>query len=71
MIVRKNIPLKGILQFSGHHLWWLITYMLIISTLYKVVGWHWISIPWLPVSLVGTALAFYIGFKNNQSYDRV
>ncbi|WP_231433745.1 MULTISPECIES: bestrophin family ion channel [unclassified Chryseobacterium] len=32
---------------------------------------HWISIPWLPVSLVGTAVAFYVGFKNNQSYDRV
>ncbi|MNL08571.1 Bestrophin, RFP-TM, chloride channel [compost metagenome] len=45
--------------------------MLIISLLYKVAGWHWISIPWLPLSLIGTAVAFYVGFKNNQSYDRV
>ncbi|MBP6430403.1 MAG: hypothetical protein KA319_01430 [Ferruginibacter sp.] len=45
--------------------------MLIIAVLYKVVGWHWLSIPWLPVSLIGTAVAFYVGFKNNQSYDRV
>lgn len=71
MIVQNSISLKQILEFSGHHFWWLITYMLIISVLYKVVGYHWISIPWLPVSLVGTALAFYIGFKNNQSYDRI
>ncbi len=71
MIVRKNITLRGILQFAGHHFWWLFAYMLIIAMLYRLAGWHWLSIPWLPVSLVGTALAFYIGFKNNQSYDRV
>ncbi|GAB3524809.1 bestrophin family protein [Emticicia fontis] len=71
MLVRKNITLKGILEFAGHHLWWLISYMLMVSLLYKVAGWHWISIPWLPVSLIGTAVAFYVGFKNNQSYDRV
>lgn len=71
MIVKKTLSLKEIFEFAGHHFWWLITYMLIISLLYKVAGWHWISIPWLPVSLIGTAVAFYVGFKNNQSYDRV
>lgn len=29
------------------------------------------SIPWIPVSVIGTAVAFYVGFKNNQSYDRL
>lgn len=71
MLVRKTIPLKGIWQFAGHHLWWLFSYMLIVSLLYKRAEWHWISIPWLPVSLIGTAVAFYVGFKNNQAYDRV
>src|SRR6218665_516278 len=71
MIVRKNITLKGIFEFAGHHIWWLSSYMLIVSVLYKVLDWHWISIPWLPVSLIGTAVAFYVGFKNNQSYDRI
>jgi ion channel-forming bestrophin family protein len=37
---------------------------------YDVLGWKWVAIPWLPVSLVGTATAFFVGFKNNQSYDR-
>ncbi len=31
----------------------------------------WIAIPFLPVSLVGTVTAFYLGFKNNSSYDRL
>lgn len=71
MIVKKNVNLRGIIEFAGHHIWWLLMYMLIVAVLYHVVGWHWISIPWLPVSLIGTAVAFYVGFKNNQSYDRV
>ncbi len=71
MLVRKSVSLKGILAFAGHHFWWLISYMVIVAVLFKVLNWHWVSIPWLPVSLIGTAVAFYLGFKNNQSYDRV
>ena len=29
-----------------------------------------ISLPWQPVSTIGIAVAFYLGFKNNSSYDR-
>ena len=25
----------------------------------------------MPISIVGTAVAFYVGFKNNSSYDRM
>jgi len=39
-------------------------------TLYHFLDWKWVAIPWLPVSLIGTAVAFYVGFKNNQAYDR-
>lgn len=29
-----------------------------------------LSIPWQPISVIGIAVAFYLGFKNNSSYDR-
>ncbi len=39
-----------------------------------VVAGFWlsadISLPWQPVTVVGIAVAFYLGFKNNSSYDR-
>jgi putative membrane protein len=35
------------------------------------LGWRWLSLPWVPVALIGTALAFITGFKNNASYDRL
>jgi putative membrane protein len=29
-----------------------------------------LSFPWQPLSVIGIAVAFYLGFKNNSSYDR-
>lgn len=49
--------------------------LLLISSIpviaYQVLGWKWIALPWLPVALLGTAVAFVVGFKNNASYDRL
>ncbi len=28
------------------------------------------SLPWQPISVIGITVAFYLGFKNNSSYDR-
>lgn len=38
---------------------------------YFIIGTKCFIVPWQPVLLVGTALAFYLGFKNNASYDRL
>ncbi|MFY0652404.1 MAG: multidrug transporter [Cyclobacteriaceae bacterium] len=32
---------------------------------------EWLHIPWQPISLLGIAVAFYLGFKNNSSYERL
>lgn len=71
MIVRKNLNLRGIALFAGHHMVWLTVWMVIMAVLYHYTHWFWLSIPWLPVSVIGTAVAFYVGFKNNQAYGRL
>lgn len=71
MIVQKFIPFRGVLLFSGGHLIWLSVYSILIACLYNFAGWTWIKIPWVPIALVGTAVAFYLGFKNSQAYDRM
>lgn len=38
---------------------------------FQVFDLHWLHIPWQPLSLVGIAVAFYLGFKNNSAYERV
>lgn len=71
MLVTKTLKLQNILRFAGGHLIWLTAWMLLVTGTYSYTHWKWMSIPWLPLSVVGTAVAFYVGFKNNQAYDRL
>ncbi len=32
---------------------------------------EWLKIPWTPLALIGTAVAFVIGFQNNSAYGRI
>ncbi len=43
----------------------------VVCILYEIVGWKWIGISFIPIATIGTSVAFYVGFKNNQAYDRL
>src|SRR5687767_11363487 len=70
MYVKRHLSIVHIYFFT----WRLVLFSLITGSfalfVYSYLGWTWVAIPWLPVSLIGTAVAFYVGFKNNQAYDR-
>ncbi|MCB0706992.1 MAG: hypothetical protein KDC34_16870 [Saprospiraceae bacterium] len=70
MVITKGIRLKALFQWTAHHVAWLLLFMGGIAFCYAN-GYLEITIPWLPVSVIGTAVAFYVGFKNNQAYDRM
>lgn len=70
MIISKSIKFTKVLKLYGHHILWLTVLMTTVVTLYYY-DFIDIYIPWLPVSVIGTAVAFYAGFKNNQAYDRM
>lgn len=38
---------------------------------YYFLDLAWIKIPWTPLALIGTAVAFVIGFQNNSAYGRI
>lgn len=71
MYVYKNFDFKSIMRFSGGHLIWITAWATLVVVLFEATHWEWLHIPWLPLSVIGTAVAFYIGFKNNQAYDRL
>jgi putative membrane protein len=41
------------------------------TALYELGGCSWLTVPWLPIAAVGTAVAFVVGFKNNSAYARL
>jgi len=71
MYVKKNFGIKAIIRFTGFHIIWLSAWAIAITLLYEYTQWYWFTIPWLPLSVIGTAVAFYIGFKSNNAYDRL
>ena len=38
---------------------------------YYIFDLSWLKIPWTPLSLIGTAVAFVIGFQNSAAYGRI
>lgn len=71
MYVFKNYGWKNVLQFSGGHILWITAWSVLVTALFQFFHLEWFIIPWLPISVIGTAVAFYLGFKNNQAYDRL
>ena len=48
-----------------------LSYSVIVTILYHHVGFSFLKVPWTPVAVVGTAVAFIIGFQNNSAYGRI
>ncbi|MGE8379652.1 MAG: bestrophin family protein, partial [Sphingobacterium sp.] len=71
MITTKYFNYKQIFNLAGVHLIWLTAWCSLVAVVYYFFQWEWMIIPWVPLALIGTAEAFYVGFKNNQAYDRL
>lgn len=70
MILTRRISARLVLALglrivvvSG--LWAAVVYLL-----YAYAELEFLRMPFLPVATIGTAVAFYVGFKNNASYER-
>ena len=71
MYVKKNFSFLNLIRFSGFHIVWLALWGTAVTVFYETFHFEWLEIPWLPLSVIGTAVAFYLGFKNNSAYDRL
>jgi ion channel-forming bestrophin family protein len=70
MYIKRSLPASVIFSewhiFVGYLLWNVAVFLLFTYTNCSAI-----AIPFLPISLIGTAVAFYLGFKNNASYERL
>jgi len=41
------------------------------TVMYSLLDWTWLAMPWVSIAMIGTAVAFVTGFKNNASYGRL
>lgn len=50
---------------------YVLTILAAVPTVLYCSGWKFVSVPWQPIAILGTAVAFIVGFKNNASYSRL
>jgi putative membrane protein len=72
MYTRRNVRWSLIVKFA----WWQILIQVVWATLITLLYLYLkkndfdCSLPLAPLGTIGVAVALYVGFKNNQSYDR-
>ncbi len=69
MYVKRHYSFYMTLRWSRKSLYYGLIYAALITLIYWLTGLE-ITLPWQPISVIGIAVAFYLGFKNNSSYDR-
>ena len=67
----SHYTLKEFLLWTRREIYVLLMLALVPTVLYQCLDWHWLAVPWVPITLVGTAAAFIVGFKNTQTYNRL
>ena len=72
MFVQRRIHAARIARYSWKALLLFAFWALAIVWLYQAVpsARPFMAIPYAPLSTIGIAVSFYLGFKNSQSYDR-
>lgn len=71
MLTKKRYSVMDMVLWTR---WEIIIFLgaaLIITVLYNVFGMTFLNVPWTPVALIGTAVAFVVGFQNNSAYGRI
>lgn len=70
MHVGKSYKLTDFIIWTRRKLYVLVILGTVPVLLYHLAGLRCLALPWTVVSLLGTATAFIVGFKNTQTYNR-
>ncbi len=70
MYVRRSIRIRYMIEESWVVLAFVAVWSFIVVYAHEVLGYTWIVMPVLPVTLIGIAVSLYLGFKSVSAYNR-
>ncbi|MET4577677.1 bestrophin family protein [Ottowia thiooxydans] len=70
MNVGRSYRLREFFVWTRREIYLLLALAIVPVSLYELAGWHWLSIPWTVVALIGTATVLIVSFNNTQTYAR-
>jgi putative membrane protein len=71
MYTKRRFSFTSVLIWTKKELIFFTIFSTIITIAFEILEIRWFQIPFAPVGLVGTAVAFLVGFQNNAAYDRI
>jgi len=71
MYTQRRYPFKSVLTWTKRELIFFTILSSAFTIAFELVGIKWLQVPLAPVGLIGTAVAFMVGFQNNAAYDRI
>ena len=71
MYTKKVYGIKDMAKWTRYETLFFIIVITTAVACYQFFELDWLKIPWTPLALIGTAVAFVIGFQNNSAYGRI
>lgn len=71
MLTKTRYSGLDFMYWSRNETYLLILYNILAVVLYHVFNYKFLQVPWTPIALLGTAVAFLIGFQSNAAYGRI
>ena len=71
MYTKRGYSVRDLAVWTRHETAVFVVVATIPVLVYDVLEQRWLHLPWLPIALIGTAVAFIISFQNNAAYDRL
>lgn len=70
MLAGRSYKFTEFVFWTRRWLYALVVFNVVLVTLYQVVGFRWLIIPWGVTFMLGTTVALMAGFKSTQTYNR-
>ncbi len=71
MYIQRRFSFKNVILWTKREILFFTFFATLITVLYELLDIKWLQVPLAPVALIGTAVAFMVGFQNNAAYDRI
>ncbi len=71
MYIQRRFSFRSVILWTKKELIFFVIIATIFTSLYELLNIKWLQVPLTPVGLIGTAVAFMVGFQNNAAYDRI
>ncbi|WP_454879701.1 bestrophin family protein [Sphingobacterium detergens] len=70
MYIGRSYKITEFIFWTRRKLFLLLLISIVPVFFYELLGFTWLVVPWPIVAFLGTATAFVVGFKNQQTYNR-